>query len=71
MSDQDRMQRSDENSLKGIGNDLKGKVKDAAGGLTGDTSLQAEGKWDQLKGKAQKKMGEIERDSVRRDQDQS
>ncbi|WP_081369906.1 CsbD family protein [Granulibacter bethesdensis] len=27
--------------------DLKGKVKDAAGGLTGDTGLQAEGKLDQ------------------------
>lgn len=69
MSDQDRMRESDDNSLKGIGNDLKGKVKDAAGGLTGDTSLQAEGKWDQLKGKAQKKMGEIQRDSVRQDDD--
>lgn len=70
MSDQDRMRRSDENSLKGIGNDIKGKVKDAAGGLTGDTSLQAEGKWDQLKGKAQKKIGEIQRDSVTRDEDE-
>jgi uncharacterized protein YjbJ (UPF0337 family) len=64
------MRRSDENSLKGFGNDLKGKVKDAAGGLTGDTSLQAEGKWDQLKGKAQKKIGEIQRDSVTRDEDE-
>jgi uncharacterized protein YjbJ (UPF0337 family) len=64
------MRRSDENSLKGIGNDIKGKVKDAAGGLTGDTSLQAEGKWDQLKGKAQKKIGEIQRDSVTRDEDE-
>jgi len=70
MSDQDRMRRSDENSLKGIGNDIKGKVKDAAGGLTGDSSLQAEGKWDQLKGKAQKKIGEIQRDSVTRDEDE-
>jgi uncharacterized protein YjbJ (UPF0337 family) len=69
MSDQDRMRESDDNSMKGIGNDLKGKVKDAAGGLTGDTSLQAEGKWDQLKGKAQKKIGEMQRDSVRRDDD--
>jgi uncharacterized protein YjbJ (UPF0337 family) len=65
------MRESDDNSLRGIGNDLKGKVKDAAGGLTGDTSLQAEGKWDQLKGKAQKKIGEIQRDSVRRDEDLS
>ena len=49
--------------------DIKGKVKDAAGGLTGDTSLQAEGKWDQLKGKAQKKIGEVQRDSALRDDD--
>ena len=50
-----------EDSARGKGNDLKGKVKDAAGGLTGDTSLQGEGKLDQLKGKAQDLLGKIER----------
>jgi uncharacterized protein YjbJ (UPF0337 family) len=48
-------------SLSGKGNDLKGKLKDAAGGLTGDSSLQAEGKGDQLKGKVQDAVGKVER----------
>ena len=51
-----------ENSAEGKGNDLKGRLKDAAGGLTGDTSLQAEGKMDRLKGKAQDTLGKIQRD---------
>jgi uncharacterized protein YjbJ (UPF0337 family) len=36
-------------------------VKDAAGGLTGDTSLQTEGKLDQAKGKVQDTFGKAER----------
>ena len=51
-----------ENSVEGKGTNLKGRLKDAAGGLTGDTSLQAEGKVDQLKGKAQDTLGKIQRD---------
>jgi uncharacterized protein YjbJ (UPF0337 family) len=35
-----------------------GKLKDAAGGLTGDTGTQAEGKFDQLSGKAQRQFGD-------------
>ena len=50
-----------EDSLRGKGNDLKGKLKDAAGGLTGDSSLQAEGKGDQLQGKLQDTLGKVER----------
>lgn len=50
-----------EDSAKGKGNDLKGRIKDAAGGLTGDESLQAEGKLDRLKGKAQDTLGKVER----------
>jgi uncharacterized protein YjbJ (UPF0337 family) len=52
-------------SLEGKGNDLKGRVKDAAGGLTGDSSLQAEGKVDQLKGKVQDALGGVKRDLSR------
>lgn len=48
-------------SLEGKGNDLKGRLKDAAGGLTGDSSLQSEGKLDQLKGKMQDTLGKGER----------
>ena len=50
-----------EDSLSGKGKDLKGKVKDAAGGLTGDTSLQGEGKLDQAKGKVQDTLGKGKR----------
>jgi uncharacterized protein YjbJ (UPF0337 family) len=52
--------KGDENRLRGAGNDIKGRVKDAAGGLTGDSSLQAEGKMDRLKGKVQDKVGDIQ-----------
>ena len=62
---------ADERSLteRGLDNSLEGKikhaaghVKDAVGGLTGDKSLQAEGKVDQLKGKLQDGLGEVQRD---------
>jgi uncharacterized protein YjbJ (UPF0337 family) len=53
--------RGVENSAKGKGNDLKGRVKDAVGGLTGDESLQAEGKMDRVKGKVLAGVGTGER----------
>ena len=59
--DKDLTQDGAENSAKGKGSDVKGKVKDAAGGLTGDTSLQGEGKLDQAKGKVQDAVGKAER----------
>ena len=49
------------NSIEGKGDKLKGKLKDAAGGLTGDSHLQAEGKMDKLKGKAKDTLGSAER----------
>lgn len=53
--------RGVENSLKGKATHLKGRVKDAAGGLTGDSGMQAEGKLDQVKGKVQDAVGRAER----------
>jgi uncharacterized protein YjbJ (UPF0337 family) len=50
-----------DNKLRGKGKDVKGRVKDAAGGLTGDTEMQAEGKWDRIKGKVQETAGDIQR----------
>ncbi|MDD2859976.1 MAG: CsbD family protein [Acidiphilium sp.] len=47
----------DEDEIKGTAKDIGGKIKDGIGGLTGDESLQAEGKTDQLAGKAQKLYG--------------
>jgi uncharacterized protein YjbJ (UPF0337 family) len=56
----------DDDTAKGAVTEGVGKVKDAAGGLTGDTSTQAEGKFDQLSGKAQRQFG----DTVDEAQDQ-
>jgi uncharacterized protein YjbJ (UPF0337 family) len=59
--DRSMTERGTENSLRGTGNDIKGRVKDAAGGLTGDNKLQAEGKLDRLKGKAQDTLGNVQK----------
>ena len=56
MPDQDRI----DGSLKNIG----GKVKEAAGNVTGDEKLKAEGKADQVAGKVQNAVGGV-KDSVR------
>jgi uncharacterized protein YjbJ (UPF0337 family) len=48
-------------SIKGKAKVAGGKVKDAVGGLTGDTELQVEGKFDQAKGKVQDTLGKVER----------
>lgn len=39
--------------------EAKGRVKDAAGGLTGDAKMQAEGKVDQLSGMAQQEFADL------------
>ena len=61
MTDKNWTEKGIEDSAEGKAKDLKGKIKDAAGSLTGDTSLEAEGKLDQLKGKTQDAVGKIER----------
>lgn len=48
----------DENEFEGAARDFGGKVQDAVGGLTGDASTQAKGKWSQAAGKAQRTFGE-------------
>ena len=42
----------DKDRIKGAANQAKGKLKDMAGKVTGDTKTEAEGKADQVKGKA-------------------
>ena len=54
-------------SLAGKTNQLKGRVKDAVGGLTGNTRMQVEGKVDQAKGKIQDAIGKVERKRGRKD----
>ena len=63
MNDKDRSltDRGVENNLEGKGTELKGRLKDAVGGLTGDSSTQAEGKLDQAKGKIQNAFGNAQR----------
>ena len=50
-----------DDSMHGKSDKFKGRIKDAAGGLTGDSSLQAEGKIDQMKGKVEDTAGKVER----------
>ena len=46
-----------EDRMKGTATNMGGKVKDAVGGLTGDTKTQAEGKMDQATGQLQNTLG--------------
>jgi uncharacterized protein YjbJ (UPF0337 family) len=54
----------DKDRIKGSAFQAKGKVKEVAGKLTGDSKLQSEGKADQLKGKVQNAVGGI-KDALR------
>src|SRR5579875_2205354 len=47
-----------EETADGIARTVRGKVEDAVGGLTGDTSRQAQGKLDQAAGNAQRMLGD-------------
>lgn len=49
-----------ENRAKGTAKEAEGKVRNAVGGLTGNTSEQLKGKGKELEGKAQRKIGEAE-----------
>jgi uncharacterized protein YjbJ (UPF0337 family) len=49
-----------ENEVKGTAKQGEGKLRNAVGGITGDTSEQLKGKAQDLKGKAQRKIGEAE-----------
>ena len=61
MTDKNWTKKGLKDSAAGKAKDLKGKVKDAVGGLTGDSGLQMEGKLDQAKGKVQDTFGKVER----------
>lgn len=47
----------DKNRIEGVAHQAKGAVKEAAGKLTGDAKLQAEGKGEKLAGKVQNAIG--------------
>jgi uncharacterized protein YjbJ (UPF0337 family) len=51
-----------ENQVKGLGKQAEGKIRNAVGGLTGDSSEQLKGKAQDIKGKIQRKIGEAQSD---------
>jgi len=54
----------DKDRIKGSANQAKGAIKEAAGKVTGDAKLEAEGKGDKLAGKIQNAVGGM-KDAVR------
>ena len=59
----------DRDRVEGSAKNLKGKVKEAAGKVTGDAKLKSEGKADQVAGKVQNAFGGAKdaiRDAVRK-----
>jgi uncharacterized protein YjbJ (UPF0337 family) len=47
----------DKDRTAGIGHQVKGSVKEAAGKVTGDKKLEAEGKGEKIGGKVQNAVG--------------
>ncbi len=56
----------DHDRVEGSIKQTKGALKDAAGKLTGDTKLQAEGKADKAEGKVQNAIGGL-KDKLKED----
>ena len=54
----------DRDRVEGAAKNMKGKVKEAAGKLTGDAKLKSEGKADQAAGKLQNAVGGV-KDAIR------
>jgi uncharacterized protein YjbJ (UPF0337 family) len=54
----------DKDRMEGAGRQVKGAIKDAAGKVSGDRKLQAEGKVDKATGKVQTEVGKT-KDAVR------
>jgi uncharacterized protein YjbJ (UPF0337 family) len=48
----------DKDRAAGTGKKLKGKLKEAAGRMTGDENLEAEGTGEKVEGKVQKGVGQ-------------
>jgi uncharacterized protein YjbJ (UPF0337 family) len=69
MVDRDMTTKGQERNLRATGNDLKGRAKDAVGGLTNNREMQAEGKLDKIKSKVQHAIGDVQRKVGMRDPD--
>ena len=55
------MKSSTKDKIKGLTDKIKGNVKERLGSLSGNRDLEKEGKSDQSKGAALKKLGEIKK----------
>jgi uncharacterized protein YjbJ (UPF0337 family) len=55
----------DKEHIKGAADKAKGAIKDAAGKVTGDKELQAEGKMDKAKGAAHSAAGDV-KDAIKK-----
>ncbi len=49
----------DQKNIEGGLDSIKGHIKEGVGGLTGDRSLESEGRADQVKGKVEKGLGDL------------
>jgi len=47
----------DKDRIEGAGKNIKGKIKEGVGKVTGDSKTEAEGKADQVEGKVQNSVG--------------
>ncbi len=55
------MKSSEHDKAEGSGKDLKGSIKEGVGKVSGNESLEAEGKADQAEGTVQKKVGDVKK----------
>jgi len=51
------------NQGEGAADQIKGRVRNSVGGITGDSSEQLKGKAEELKGKAERTVGEKQVDA--------
>jgi uncharacterized protein YjbJ (UPF0337 family) len=55
------MKPSTENEIAGRVHEVKGKIKEKVGEVTNDPNLEAEGVGEYIVGKAQKKIGQVQK----------
>jgi len=55
------MKPSTQDKIEGTAKEVKGNLKQGAGKMVGNDRLRAEGRVDEVDGKVQKKVGEIEK----------
>ncbi len=53
------MSDADKDRAEGLGDQIKGRVEQGVGGLTGDRETQAQGAADEAKGKVQQGIGDL------------